>query len=184
LLKAGADIHTRDKSAAMRGGEATALHYALLLYEGGSPNCGVITDLLEAGSDPNARLANGKTALELASCQGFLEPVRVLLEYGGNPNRAMGPSDYAPALCLAAQEGHLSVVRLLLKSGADPNGSAHNGFTALMAAAFCLGSDEGEGKHAQIIRLLLKRGARVNALDQKGRTALIRAADEAACSVT
>lgn len=67
LLAAGADVHIRDRSEAMQGGEGTALHYALQLHASGKPDIQVVETLLKHGADPNARLANGATALEWAS---------------------------------------------------------------------------------------------------------------------
>ena len=57
-----------------------------------------------------------ETALMLASTNGHLEVVRLLLQSGAYKDLAMTHAE--TALMLASTNGHLEVVRLLLESGA------------------------------------------------------------------
>ena len=58
----------------------STLHYAASL---GSVN--IVTMLLDAGADPNAKDVNGTTALMFSVSQGHAECTRVLLERGADP---------------------------------------------------------------------------------------------------
>ncbi len=64
-----------------------------------------------------------QSPLSYASGGGYLHIVRLLLEYGADPNT---PEDGAPdglALYMACVGNHLEVARLLLEHGANPNAS-------------------------------------------------------------
>ena len=78
--------------------------------------------LEERGIDPNLPIVYGDPdnwahPLELASRQGSLQTLRILLDAGANPNGA--GSDGGTALQWAAYAGHLEKVEELLAQGAD-----------------------------------------------------------------
>lgn len=184
LLRAKANLHTRDQSAATRGGGGTALHYASQVHSTGKPDIATLELLLTAGADPNACLANGDTALDGASSRGFLDAVELMLKHGGAPNSSLNSQGW-PALMGASANGHLEVVNALIAAGAKVDGVTDQGSTPLMAAALCKRAAEHgfDGTiYDEVVRLLLKHGAEADAKDKRGRTALMRAVDEAACS--
>ena len=96
------------------------------------------------------RLAGGTTALHGAVRHP--EAVRLLLEYGADPN-ARDLGDNATPLHFAAAHGAVDSARVLLDAGADVHGTgdAHNGDV--------IGWGAREGNEA-VINLLLERGAR------------------------
>lgn len=68
--------------------------------------------LLENGADPNARDAEGRTALIAAAYMGHSEIVSVLLEYGADINHQDSDGRTAlsvAALCVPANEGYAKV---------------------------------------------------------------------------
>ena len=82
-----------------------------------------INSILNKGKvDINAKNKDGETALMLASSEGHLEMVKLLVENGAN---------YTNALRLASREGHLEVVKYLIEKGADVNAKDNEGKTAL-----------------------------------------------------
>lgn len=107
----------------------------------------------------------GATPLLYAVLHGSQDCVRLLLDYGADPNARNGAG--ATALMWAA--GDLAKARLLLARGAQVNVASEDGKTPLMIAA------RHEGA-AAIVRLLLEKGAQVNARDVRGDTALMEAA--------
>jgi len=76
--------------------------------------------LLDAGADVNATfLADGETALMVASRSGSVETVKLLLDSGAKVN-AKETLRGTTALIWAAEQGHDKIVSLLLSRGADP----------------------------------------------------------------
>ncbi|XP_037646230.1 ankyrin repeat domain-containing protein 50 [Sebastes umbrosus] len=131
--------------------------------------------LLTHGSDPLASDQQGQTPLTLASRQGHVQVLSVLLEWtkSQKPETAVRMMEHVDnegwtALRSAAWGGHGEAVRLLLDAGADVDGCDAEGRTALRAAAW--------GGHEEIVLTLLDYGARVDKADSKGRTPLIAAA--------
>ena len=68
---------------------------------------------------------SGRTDLMVASKEGHLEVVRLLLESGADKDLARN-EDWT-ALFVASESGHLEVVRLLLQCGVDNTDSSHDG---------------------------------------------------------
>ena len=81
-------------------------------------------DLLDAGADPNTRLAHGKTALMAAAKAGALGLTRRLLEHGADVNTRN--DNGGTALMFAAIPGHVETITLLIDHGADVNAFGHS----------------------------------------------------------
>lgn len=114
--------------------------------------------LLASGTDANALLSDGSSALLYAAYLGDLELTEQLLDKGADPGLA---NEYgAFPLSEAAMQGSAEVVRLLLEHGADPNQGNLEGETALMVAA--------RAGNLAVASLLLEHGADVNAKEGWG----------------
>ena len=107
----------------------------------------------------NAQNKYGETALMLASANGSLKLVRLLVEHEAKINLP----GWNP-LIYAAWRGHTEVVRYLLGKGAEIDSPALNGITALMMAA--------RGGHFETVKLLLWEVANPNLRSDSGATAL------------
>jgi ankyrin repeat protein len=94
--------------------------------------------------------------LQVASSEGHVETVRILLEAGFSSN-ATSKWDGGHALQAAAKNGHQSVVALLLNRGAYIDHIHMEHGTALRASAL--------GGHSVLVNLLLEHGADVNIHD-------------------
>ncbi len=69
----------------------------------------------------NAKDSSGRSALYYAAKHGHAQTVKVLLEYGADPNQAEKDAPHGAALHAAASGNHLSCAKLLLAHGANPN---------------------------------------------------------------
>ena len=109
--------------------------------------------LLNIHTSPNAAVANGETALTLASFLGKENAVEVLLEANANPNFTR--DDGIPPILAASKEGHTGIVKLLLNANASlDRHTDKDGRTALFYAC--------EQGHSEIASLLLKANANPN----------------------
>jgi len=81
-----------------------------------------IQQVLEEGADPEARDAEGRSALCRAAERDRVTILDLLLEKGADVNARGYHSE--TALLRAAEVGHARSVRLLLKKGADPQANA------------------------------------------------------------
>jgi ankyrin repeat protein len=108
--------------------------------------------MLAAGTDVNATLSDGSTALLYAAYNGDLELVQKLLDAGADPNMRNEYGSFP--LSEAVQQGSVDVIKLLLEHDANPNQANLEGETALMVAA-------REGFN-EAVTLLLEHGADVN----------------------
>ncbi len=138
LLKAGADVHRRDRSghdalwyaAAHGSSEAVARLIAagapVRDAEGDSAlfaavradSVPVLRRLLGAGAAANVTRTDGDTPLMAAAARGQLEAVRALVQAGAAVDRQNPLGD--TALIIAARAGQLPVCRALIEAGANP----------------------------------------------------------------
>lgn len=147
----------------------------------------LLAALLDAGADPNARIARrlwfsptshnrlwinpaGATPFWRAAQASDVESMRLLLAAGGDPDLATF-DETTPLMVAAgigwrgnfsqtAPDSWMKAVHFLMEIGADVNAVDTNGYTALHGAA-ALGNDE-------MVEFLLALGARVDAINAAG----------------
>ncbi|KAL2797210.1 ankyrin repeat-containing domain protein [Aspergillus keveii] len=129
--------------------------------------------LIAAGASPSSESEadwdGGATPLVLASKNGHLPILHILLDHGAKPEEC----SHSDVSCLhhACEEGHTHIVEALLDHDADANSLAFD-----IASPFHVAV---AGRHADVVRILLANGAKVNALRRRvsgGITALQTAA--------
>ena len=120
----------------------------------------VVSILLKAGAEVNAKTEKGRTALGFAASSNTPEVVSILLKAGAKVD--------SDAMVSAGSNEDPEVVSILLKAGGDVNAKDKYGKTALMYAA--------RYSTPEVVSLLLTAGAEVNAKDKDGWTALRDAA--------
>lgn len=127
-----------------------------------SGNVEKVKELIESGTDINARLKSGETPLVMAvdTTKEHVETVTVLLKAGADPKSKSRQG--IPAIVLAAIYGHSDVIKSLLDHGAIVDARDSFGFTALMTAA-------GTGRE-DVVKQLLIAGADINAQTEDGFT--------------
>lgn len=121
--------------------------------------------LLEAGADPNAADADGRTAVTHAAYGGHAEVVRMLLDGGADVDRQ--DATRANPLLSTGETGYLEVLEEILRSDPDLTRTNRFGGTALIPAA-----DRG---HVAIVRRLLETDVAVDHVNDLGWTALLEA---------
>ncbi len=128
-----------------------------------------VRKLIAAGSDVNAREADGTTPLLWAAHQGAPELVELLIDAGADPNAANGFG--VTPLLQASRYGDATTIAALLEGGADLEAATREGETPLMAAA--------RAGSAPAVELLVGAGADVNAVEAiQEQSALMWAAAE------
>src|SRR5207247_5702206 len=111
----------------------------------------VVSFLLHRGADLRSC---SPTAMDVASRQGYVDIVKLLIRHGVSARSSMAGG--FTALHAAAAKGHVSVAEVLIDRGADVNSVAHGTSTPLHEAA------TNRGGRA-IIELLVRAGADVEA---------------------
>ena len=144
----------------------------LILTAAYQANKEILQQLIQAGADVNAKasettLANlyfdnaadtpsmpiplkGFSALTVASAQGNIDNIKLLLEANADVNAANAQG--VTPLMAASGQGHLEAVKELLAAGADVNKQTSFNYNALEAAK--------AGKYQEIADLLIKAGAK------------------------
>ena len=100
----------------------------------------------------NAKDSEGNIKLHIASRDGHLEEVDILLKFGADVNAKC--SYKWTALHEAVLNGHINIAKLLLQNGADVNAKTCDRYYPLHCAA-------GKG-YSEITKLLLQNGANTN----------------------
>ncbi|MCA9432580.1 MAG: ankyrin repeat domain-containing protein, partial [Candidatus Omnitrophica bacterium] len=88
--------------------------------------------LIEGGANPNLE-SHGVTPLTVATVEGFVEMVRVLLDHGADIHHVAKETE--PMVTLSAELGNDEITRMLIEEGADVNATDETGATCLMFAA-------------------------------------------------
>ena len=128
---------------------------------------------LDAGADPNAKNAQGLSALQLAAAQGHSAVVEVLLAKQSVPGvgETQPRSPQFGSLQLAARQGDVATVQALIDHGVDINvQDPHTQQTALWSAV--------QQDQVDTVKMLLEKGANPNIKGPLGSTTLIEAATQ------
>ncbi|SPA30489.1 conserved hypothetical protein; ankyrin repeat; putative exported protein [Cupriavidus taiwanensis] len=124
-----------------------------------------VSALLAQGASIDARDAQGRTALLLATHHNRVQAARVLIDAGADVNAQDAIHD-SPYLYAGAR-GHNEILRMTLAHGADLLSTNRYGGTALIPAA--------ERGHVETVRLLIAAGVAVDHVNRLKWTALLEA---------
>ncbi|SOY95858.1 conserved hypothetical protein; ankyrin repeat; putative exported protein [Cupriavidus taiwanensis] len=124
-----------------------------------------VSALLAQGASIDARDAQGRTALLLATHHNRVQAARVLIDAGADVNAQDAIHD-SPYLYAGAR-GHNEILRMTLAHGADLRSTNRYGGTALIPAA--------ERGHVETVRLLIAAGVAVDHVNRLKWTALLEA---------
>ena len=128
---------------------------------------GTLHDLAEAGdtegvkakiaqgTDVNALIAHGETALYRAAGKGHAETVKALIAAGADVN-VRNVVEFT-ALIRATMGNHVEVVKILIEAGADIHAETSSGQSALLLATLY---DKPE-----VVTLLVRTGAKIGAVE-------------------
>ena len=125
----------------------------------------IVQQLLATGVDIETRVAQGRTALLLATHHNAVEVAGILIEAGADVNAMDNISD-SPYL-YAGAEGRLEILRMTLDHGADLTSVNRYGGTALIPAA--------HHGHVETLRELLQTATDIDHVNNLGWTALLEA---------
>jgi len=114
----------------------------------------------------NAQRLDGFSALHFVSQNGYIDIVKILLDYGADIE--IKNIEGCTPFWFAAAKGQTDVVRALLSAGADVNTQRIDGISAISFA-----SQQG---HIDVIKILIDNGAVIEKRDFRGSTPLSRAA--------
>ena len=107
----------------------------------------------------------GMTQLTRASKYGHIDIVKLLLDWGSDPNYQNEDRSGRTALMWASLFGRTDIVKLLLARGADSNIVTRYGETAIMCVSLF--------GHIEILELLLDKGSDPNIVNEHGETAIM-----------
>jgi ankyrin repeat protein len=133
LIDMNVDVDATDGIDLALSGDCTALKHAVQ-----NNQISVVKKLLLVGASVDKADFEGWTPLMNAAVEGATKLVKLLLQYGADPNIQNGRADSSSygetALIHAARNGHADIVKLLLSAGADVNVDTLSGVSALTAA--------------------------------------------------
>lgn len=180
LLDAGAKYEISAFEAALRSGTAATVDLLLdgaikanwgtrrddiLASASGRGFLKIVSILIDAGADVNARDWQGSPALVAASAHGHVMVVRLLIDAGADMNAVSGAKFFDDlfhytALQVASKNGHYKVVQFLVGAGAELD--LCNESTLRIDTALLLASEEG---HEKVVKILVEAGADLNVKD-------------------
>ena len=122
-----------------------------------------IHELLRNGADIEARDAQGRSPLLVATHGNCVDAARALIEGGADVNAKDALQD--SAYLYAGARGYVEILRMTLANGADLASTNRFGGTALIPAC--------ERGHVEAVRLLLQAGVAVDHVNRLGWTGLL-----------
>jgi len=128
---------------------------------------------LKNGADIEAKDDMGETLLMVASREGNIEMVQLLLDNGADVNKKDLYGNRSLRYALGFNEESIDIIKLLLKNGANINEMDSEGDTPLIYICKNIFDEE----NIELIKSLLEYGADVNKKDLKGNSSLIYACE-------
>lgn len=151
----------------------------LLLHTVRFMNSAVLQSMLNAGLDPNRGDRNGVTALMVASGDGEVDKVKILLSGRANVDAVDCRGETALIRACDAVFANPETVKELLNAGADTNHEANNGKTALFYLLKHIHGVRSITHEAEaVFNLLVGGGAALDSKAKDGDTLLMYAARE------
>lgn len=142
----------------------TPLHRAVLGPSRKAQNP-IISNLLRAGAQINAKTDRGRTPLHLAVTNKLNLDLIALLHTKGAKINIKDESGITPLHLAAGRKASLPTLLLLLRSGADPNAQNEDGETPLHFAARW-------SRKTDALKILIDNGSRVDILNDAGQSPL------------
>jgi ankyrin repeat protein len=162
LIKSGANVNAPGLRLYLHTSRFFQINLELTALNSASGYFEIAELLINSGADINHASPSGWTPLHLASYNGHVDFVKLLLSRGANPRTADRTDGHTP-LMAAVHRGHLDVVKTLLDvQEVDVNVASKKGETALMWAL-------SDGRY-ELISLLLEYGAHIEHQDGSGET--------------
>ncbi|MBS7777928.1 ankyrin repeat domain-containing protein [Acidovorax sp. CCYZU-2555] len=153
-------VQAQPNAAATAAAVSTPLHQAA-----GRDDAPAIWQLLAQGAAIDARDAQGRTPLLVATHGNHIQAARALIGAGADVNAKDQIQD-SPYLYAGAR-GHLEILTMTLAQGADLRSTNRYGGTALIPAS--------ERGHVETVRRLINAGVAVDHVNRLGWTALLEA---------
>ena len=143
---------------------ASPVALAELVSAARSDDAAAVHEMIEQGSDVNARMSDGTTALHWAVYNNNLPLVQSLIDAGAKVNVS---NDYASSpMSEAGVVANVDMLRVLLAAGADVESPTREGQTTLMSVV--------RSPYVEAAKLLIEHGADVNATESwRGQSALM-----------
>jgi ankyrin repeat protein len=137
----------------------TPLHYATFCGLHGIARISAISHPQDVNSQT---IDNRSSPLHLASCRGYVDLTRMLIDCGADLSAQ--EKDGWTALHLASDYDHVDLARMLIECGADMSAQKDDGLTALHLAS--------RRNNVDLARMLIEHGADMSVQNEYGWTAL------------